>query len=189
MCAKFISFFSRASSTTELLRLSFSVNLSQIRAGRERSRGGSELFPRRAFYNIYIQRFFPFSCVLKTLPVPQRTPELPQLSQLATTHFPAYREERSCGSSELFCMRSCLFTHVTIHSSDCSGRSSPKIPSFSEKRAVPKDSIYTGARSTIFAPHQPLFQLHRGGGELDWRFHSTISRELTSPRWTRQLRP
>ena len=67
-------------------------------------------------FTIYIYNgFFPFSCVLETLPVPQRTPELPQLSQLATTPFPVYGEERSCGSSELFCMRSCLFTHVTIH--------------------------------------------------------------------------
>ena len=61
-------------------------------------------------FTIYIYNgFFPFSCVLKTLPVPQRTPELPQLSQLVSTTFPASGEERSCGSSELFCTRSYFY--------------------------------------------------------------------------------
>ena len=115
-------------------------------------------------FTIYIYNGFSPFCVLKTIPVPQRTPELPQLSQLATTPFPVYGEERSCGSSELFCMRSCLFTHVTIHFSDCSGRPSPKIPYFSEKRAVPRDSIYTGARFTFFSlPTSRFFSSSVGG--------------------------
>ena len=159
----FLPLFSRASSTTELLQLSIPVNLSQIRAGRERSRGGSELFTRRAFYNIYIQRLFPFSCVLESLPVPQRTPELPQLSQLATTHFPAYREERSCGSSELFCMRSCLFTHVTIHLSDCSGSFSPKIPYFRKNELCLEIRFIPELVSPFSLPTSRFFSSSVGG--------------------------
>ena len=67
MCANLPPFFSRASSTTELLQLSSPVNLSQSKAGRERSRGGSELFTRRAFHKYIYTTVFPLSLCAKNL--------------------------------------------------------------------------------------------------------------------------